>query len=193
MNKPILVKNQSEWNRLAPVLEALGYVWFKSNQKPTQVDIWNRWMMSFCIIIKGNKISCTANISNSQTVEEYLQANTLKANELQKVDDINVADLEHPIKGVNTDINGKPIPSAQQVHWSNEPIFNMSIYKSTDYKEMEIENKRLKAIETKYETLLQGVKDAKAEMNRVKKFQNYDYHSGFNEAISILTDKTNVL
>ena len=44
-----------------------------------------------------------------------------------------------------------------------------------------------------YENLLQGVKDAKTEMNRVKKFQNYDYHSGFNEAISILTDKTGIL
>jgi hypothetical protein len=162
--KPILVKNQSEWERLAPVLEALEYVWFKSNQKPTQVDIWDRWTMSFCIIIKGNEISCTANISNFQTVDEYLQA-------------------QEP---------------------NDKPLFNMPIYKPTDYKEMEIENKRLKAIETKYETLLQGVKDAKAEMERraikANEIGNKEKDNdaifaafGLNMALEILTDKTNVL
>jgi len=156
--KPILVKNQSEWERLAPVLEALGYVW-RGNECIASFfnPLWESMpSIPVTIYIERKKLSYNYNKkrNSTQSVDEYLQANNLKFNELQKVDDINVADLK------------------------------------TDYK-------------SKYETLLQGVKDAidemdkEAEINRQKMYRNHDNDfdliaGGINQAIKILTEKTGI-
>jgi hypothetical protein len=181
--KPILVKNQSEWNRLAPVLEALRYVWFKSNEKPTEVDIWGRWTIPFCIIIKGNEMSCTANLSNFQTVDEYLQA--------QEPTSAKNATIEPDYKALYEELlakHEKPCdPQRLCCHNATQKLKG-----------------QLGESVALYETLLQGVKDAKAEMvaKAIKadeignKLRDNDYHftsNGISLAIKILTDKTGIL
>ena len=164
--KPILVKNQSEWERLAPVLEALGVTMPQGFNYSEHVP-----QLPTVIRLRPNAMSWCATDVNDwarpqdetlQTVNEYLQ-------------------VQEP---------------------NDKPLFNMPIYKPTDYKEMEIENKRLKAIEKKYEELLQGVKDAIVEM--VAREMHYatihmqdDIERGmelaYERSAEILTEKTNVL
>ena len=76
---PILVRNQIEWDRLAPVLEKLGY---------KRLDLLNT-SKGFVFVQSNKKTFSFLNISdwcNSyeqhygkvQTVDEYLQANPLE-------------------------------------------------------------------------------------------------------------------
>jgi len=72
--KPTLVNNQSEWNRLAPVLEALGKLWI-SGSKPTE---FTPTINCFILYDDGDGLSW-GSISKHfgqklQTVDEYLQA-----------------------------------------------------------------------------------------------------------------------
>ena len=104
---------------------------------------------------------------------------------------------KHPVKGVNTDISGNPIISNQQAHWSNQPIFNMPIYKPTNYKEMEAENKRLRDVEAKHKALEQGVKDAIVEMESahqdcyINSPNPLESQAAYKHSIQLLKEKTN--
>ena len=143
--KPILVKNQSEWNRLAPVLANNFNYWIDG----TPFKQWHpvdSGIYQYPVLVgkayqnKLEMIPEFALLGETQTVDEYLQAQ-------------------------------------EQTSVKNATV-------EPDYKAL-------------YTELLQGVKDAKAEMNnqfRKKLYANtIILGMAYNNCIEILTDKTGIL
>lgn len=106
--KPILVNNQQEWLRLAPVLEKQGHTWGE-NCTPLQYNPFTSGKTYYSggaiVISFGWGILSwrhfSENSGETQSVDEYLaQAKGIETNELQKVNDINVADLEPDYKAL---------------------------------------------------------------------------------------------
>jgi hypothetical protein len=155
MNKPILVKNQSEWERLAPVLEALGYVWANTRKIPTEFAIH---YYPYYISLHGSKELTWRQQEKEpiQSVDEYLQA--------QEPKELNWNDAIHSLQ---------------------KPKSSETISLEPDYK-------------AKYETLLQGVKDIKAEitenylLNANGDIYEKGYAFGLSKALEILTEKTKI-
>lgn len=69
--KPILVNNQSEWLRLAPVLEALGYFW-RGGSTPTEFCPFNS--TQFWVYFDSEKFLYFDPVfmDDAQSVDEYL-------------------------------------------------------------------------------------------------------------------------
>jgi len=137
MNKPILVRNNEEWNRLSPVLEALGYIW-SNGKKPTQLhpsDVEGRAVLEFYIYnsyMKYLRYSYACK-EPSQSVDKYLTSQEQPKETLMH--------LASPLQQQNN-----------TEYW----------YKQSEYYRL------------KFESLEQGVKDAKAEMGKTAKGLEFD-------------------
>lgn len=73
MSKPILVTNNQDWLRLAPVLEKQGYVW-RSEQKPTEWPTILNFFPRTILLDENKKLALCFN-KETQSVDEYLFQN----------------------------------------------------------------------------------------------------------------------
>ena len=203
--KPILVKNQSEWNRLAPVLEALGVTMPQGFNYSEHVP-----QLPTVIRLRPNTMSWCATDVNDwarpqgetlQTVDEYLQA--------QEPKDISFLAVSVASKNAKQQLFGVATPYIEPDYKALYEELLAKHEKPCDPERLCCHNatQKLKGqlgeSEAKYEALVESVKDAIVEIRDnsnmaaslmlSKSDKSYGYISeGMDDAISILKRKTGV-
>lgn len=72
--KPVLVKSNDEWLKLAPIMDKLGYKWIYTKESPMTRNMWNAFKMPFAVKIhEKHTISNTVNTEITQSVDEFIK------------------------------------------------------------------------------------------------------------------------